>query len=94
MALKCAPERFWASDAWKARLESNLLAFLQSDRIPVVENGVRGIGYLFEHCVRSCDGALPVALVVPFAKAMNHSSNDVKLLVATMATHLSKVKIG
>merc|ERR1712117_645399 len=48
---------------------------------------IRAIGYLFEFLIRE-DRELPVDLASPFAKMMNHSSNDVKLLVTSMATHL------
>ena len=37
---------------------------------------------------------LPADLASPFAKMMNHSSNDVKLLVTAMATHLSKSAVA
>jgi hypothetical protein len=57
----------------------------------VAENAVRAIGYLFEHCIVSGQ-TMPAGLIVPFAKTMNHSNNDVKLLVATMATHLPKAQ--
>merc|ERR1719242_2308758 len=46
-------------------------------------------GFLLAHCLSS-SLPLPQDIVGPFAKAMNHSSNDVKVLVAMMISHLAK----
>ena len=88
VALKVAAGRLW-TDGWSGKLEGVLRSFLGADRIPIAENAIRAIGYLFEFLIRE-GRELPVDLASPFAKMMNHSSNDVKLLVTSMATHLSK----
>ena len=88
VALKVAAERLWV-EGWSRKLEGVLRSFLNADRIPIAENAVRAIGYLFEFLIKE-GKELPADLASPFAKMMNHSSNDVKLLVTSMATHLSK----
>ncbi len=89
VALKLCPERIYTNDT-VPRLEKILLGLLQADRVPVAENGVRAACYLFEHCRRSGQ-FIPVALVGPYCRAMNHASNDVKQLLAATAAHQAKV---
>merc|ERR1712156_112825 len=60
---------------------------LQDD--PTLDWAVRHAGFLLAHCLTS-SLPLPQDIVGPFAKAMNHSSNDVKVLVAMMISHLAK----
>ena len=88
VALKATAERLWV-EGWSRKLEGVLRSFLNADRIPIAENAVRAIGYLFEFLIRESK-ELPADLASPFAKMMNHSSNDVKLLVTAMSTHLCK----
>ena len=66
-----APERLWV-DGWSKKLEGVLRGFLNADRIPIAENGVRAIGFLFEHVIKAGE-ELPADLATPFAKMMNHS---------------------
>lgn len=54
-----------------------LLSYLSSDRLALVENAVAGIGYLILHQLDNGD-KVPTALLQPFAKLVNHSSNEVK----------------
>jgi hypothetical protein len=90
VALRFAPERiYFESDARAAKLDKVMLALMSADRVPVVENGVRACGYVFEHCCMT-NKPIPGALIVPFCKLMNHSSNDVKQLVAVVSTSLAK----
>lgn len=45
---------------------------------------------MFEHCLVN-DLEVPQSLITPLCKAMNHNSNDVKLLVAIVSSHLAKL---
>ena len=47
VALKAAADRLWV-EGWSRKLEGVLRSFLNADRIPIAENAVRAIGYLFE----------------------------------------------
>ncbi len=88
VALKLCPDRIY-NESTAPKLEKTLLSLLQADRVPVAENGVRATCYLFCHC-RQSGQAVPAALIGPYAKAINHASNDVKQLVAVTANHLAK----
>jgi len=74
---------------YTSKLVRTVLAHLQADRVPIASNGVRSAGFLLSHCL-SASLPLPQDLVGPFLKAMNHSSNDVKVLVAMMISHVAK----
>ena len=89
VALKAAPERVLADQGDLEKVVQVVLAFLAADRIPVVENGVRCVCFLFAHCLATGQ-ALPAKLLVPFCKTINHANNDVKQLVAVVAGRLAK----
>lgn len=90
VALKIAPERIYdVSDERKRRVVTVLKSHLTADRVPVAQNGVRSCGYLFRHLIGRGE-ALPVDLIGPFSKAMNHASNDVKQLLAVVAMFVAK----
>ncbi len=88
VTLKVTPERIYRDDNLP-KIEKTVLSYLSADRVPLVENGVRCACYLFAHCIGSGQ-TLPIALVGPFCKTINHANNDVKQLVAIAATHLAK----
>jgi len=71
------------------RVTKLILGHLAADRVPVACSGVRSAGFLLAHLLSS---SLPLEtdLILPFTKAINHSSNDVKVLVAMLASHLAK----
>jgi len=89
VALKACPERICPDDNALSRLEKTVISLLAADRVPVAENGVRCACFLFDYRIRS-GLALPAALVSPYCKTINHSSNDVKLLVAITAGYLGR----
>jgi len=89
VALKTAPEKICGDDAALPKLEKTVTSLLAADRVPVAENGVRAACYLFKHRL-SRNAALPASLISPYCKAINHTSNDVKLLVAVTAGHLAR----
>nr|XP_040228816.2 eIF-2-alpha kinase activator GCN1 [Anopheles coluzzii] len=64
---------------------------LVSDKIPVAMNGVRAGGYLLQYGMADDGAKLCTALIAPFVKSMNHSSNEVKQLLAKTCTYLARV---
>eukprot|EP00090_Calanus_glacialis_P034085 TRINITY_DN5691_c0_g1_i1.p1 TRINITY_DN5691_c0_g1~~TRINITY_DN5691_c0_g1_i1.p1 ORF type:complete len:2002 (-),score=813.41 TRINITY_DN5691_c0_g1_i1:71-5326(-) len=64
-----------------------VLSHLSADRVPIVSNGVRSAGFLLAHCLKTGE-APPAEILSPMVKTMNHPSNDVKVLVAQMTSHL------
>jgi len=88
VALKDSPDRVY-TDANQAKTVKVILALLKDDRVPNVQNGIRCCAFLLSHLMKS-DATLPADLLAPFARTINHSSNDVKQLLATVATFLTK----
>eukprot|EP00095_Tigriopus_kingsejongensis_P007819 maker-scaffold204_size260821-snap-gene-1.47 protein:Tk07819 transcript:maker-scaffold204_size260821-snap-gene-1.47-mRNA-1 annotation:"translational activator" len=88
VALKVAPERVY-TEANIGKIHKVILSYLSSDRTPIVENAIRCICFLFKLCLR--DGqTLPIDLITPFCRTMNHNSNDVKQLMANVSDFLAK----
>ncbi|XP_049938173.1 eIF-2-alpha kinase activator GCN1 [Schistocerca serialis cubense] len=77
------------TDDYKEKICRVLLGYLMADRVPIAMNGVRGCGYLFQHLM-STGQQLPQQLLVPFVRTMNHSSNEVKQLLAKVCSSLAK----
>ena len=57
--------------------------------MPTAQNGMRCCAFLIKHLM-SEGRPVPADLVTPFSRMINHSSNDVKLLVASVTTFLAK----
>jgi len=74
-------------------LIKTVLSHLSADRVPIVSNGVRSAGYLLAHCLQTGE-SLPPEILTPLVKTMNHSSNDVKVLVAQISSHLAHCQPG
>jgi len=90
VVLSSSPSLLFGPDcSYSAKLQKTVLAHLSADRVPIASNGVRSAGFLLSHCI-STSLPLPQDIVAPFLKAMNHSSNDVKVLVAMMISHMAK----
>eukprot|EP00092_Neocalanus_flemingeri_P000097 GFUD01000099.1.p1 GENE.GFUD01000099.1~~GFUD01000099.1.p1 ORF type:complete len:2003 (+),score=661.60 GFUD01000099.1:178-6009(+) len=70
------------------RLMRTVLSHLSADRVPIASNGVRSAGFLLAHYLKTGQ-PLPVEVIDPLVKAMKHNSNDVKVLVAQLASHLA-----
>ncbi|XP_021942062.1 eIF-2-alpha kinase activator GCN1, partial [Zootermopsis nevadensis] len=88
VALKEASPQIYTDD-YKDKICRVLLAYLTGDRVPIAMNGVRGCGYLFQHLMLTGQ-PLPQQLLTPFVRSMNHSSNEVKQLLATVCSMLAK----
>ncbi|CAG0913373.1 unnamed protein product [Notodromas monacha] len=72
---------------YERKVPKMLLACLSADRIPIVICGVEACGYLVAHCIRN-EAPVPVDIITPFAKMMNHTANEVKIHMATTITYL------
>nr|CAD7392315.1 unnamed protein product [Timema cristinae] len=89
VALKEAGKQVYA-DPNKEKICRVLLAYLMADRVPIAMNGVRGCGYLFQHLMLTGQLPLPQQLLTPFVRTMNHSSNEVKQILARVCCVLGK----
>lgn len=89
VALKEAPTAVFLPK-YEAKLFKTITSNIVSEKIPIASNSIRAIGYLFEHCM---DKALPLppTIIAPFVRAMNHTSNEVKQLLAKLVNYLAKV---
>ncbi|XP_060810909.1 stalled ribosome sensor GCN1 [Amyelois transitella] len=81
VALKETPECVYR-DQFEEKIDKALLGYLASDKIPITCNGIRGIGYLMKYLLQN-DRPIPPNLLSQFVRSMNHSSNEVKQLMAS-----------
>ena len=88
VALKEAAHQVY-SEQCKEKLNKVLLSYIAADRVPIVSNGIRAIGFLFKH-LAATESAYPLVLSQPFSKTLNHSSNEVKQLVAQASLYLAR----
>ncbi|KZS15891.1 Translational activator GCN1 [Daphnia magna] len=90
VAMKEAAEQVYTPQ-WRDKLHRVLLSYLAADRIPIVSNSIRAIGFLFRHLMTSTSPvSFPAQLSQPFAKTLNHASNEVKQLVAQTSHYLGR----
>ncbi|KAK6638077.1 hypothetical protein RUM44_008502 [Polyplax serrata] len=89
VALKEAPEVIY-TDSNKDKLCKVLLLHLSADRVPIAMNGVRSCGYLLQYLMTN-EKPLPTPILGPFVRTMNHSSNEVKQLVARVCSFLARM---
>ncbi|XP_065343673.1 stalled ribosome sensor GCN1 isoform X1 [Cloeon dipterum] len=88
VCLKESPESIYTEEH-RAKVERVLGSYLAADRVPIVMNGVRGCGYLLVHMLTS-GTPVPVGLVQPLARTMNHASNEVKQLLARVTAFVAR----
>ncbi|KAM3961855.1 lethal (3) 80Fj [Aphomia sociella] len=81
VALKETPSHVYR-EPFHERVERTLLAHLGSERTPVACNAIRGMTYLMRHLLQE-DRPLPQNILSQFVRSMNHSSNEVKQLMAS-----------
>lgn len=75
---------------YEAKLFKTITNNIVSEKIPIASNSIRAIGYLFEHCMITAT-PIPQQMIAPFVRAMNHTSNEVKQLLAKTCNYLAKV---
>ncbi|XP_075992954.1 lethal (3) 80Fj [Anticarsia gemmatalis] len=88
VALKETPEDVY-KEGFEDKVEKTLLGYLASDKIPIACNGIRGIGYLMRHLLDN-ERPVPQIILSQFVRSMNHSSNEVKQLMARASTLLGR----
>lgn len=74
---------------YESKICKSITTNIVSDKIPIASNAIRAAGYLLEYCMMA-PVALPQPVIVPFLRAMNHTSNEVKQLLAKMCNYLAK----
>ncbi|CAG9834134.1 unnamed protein product [Diabrotica balteata] len=89
VALKEAAESLW-DEQYRARLIQTLLSQLSSQSVVINQIAIRSCGYLLQFLLMS-EEPIPSNLLVPFVRAMNNNSNDVKQLLARVSFHLAKI---
>jgi hypothetical protein len=88
VALKETPATVFNSK-YESKLCKTLVTCIQSDKLSVASNGVRGACYLLVHCQN--EGLpIPASVLSPYVKSMNHISNEVKQLLAKTIIFLAK----
>uniref|UniRef100_A0A1B6KTU5 TOG domain-containing protein n=2 Tax=Graphocephala atropunctata TaxID=36148 RepID=A0A1B6KTU5_9HEMI len=90
VSLKEGPTCVYTDD-YAEKINRTLLGYLVADRVPIVMNGVRGLGYLFQHMMRT-PTKIPPTLLSPFCRTMNHTNNEVKQLVARVCSYLARTE--
>jgi len=68
------------SEKYRDKINKYVLSLLSSDKVPLIQNGLRACCYIFLYCVRRDEQCSPT-LLTPFAKSLNNSSNEVKILM-------------
>ncbi|XP_028035975.1 eIF-2-alpha kinase activator GCN1 isoform X1 [Bombyx mandarina] len=88
VALKETPASIYR-DHYEEKIDKTLLAYLASDKIPIVCNGIRGIGFLMKYLLQN-DRPLPQNILSQFVRSMNHQSNEVKQMMARASGALGR----
>ncbi|XP_076586806.1 stalled ribosome sensor GCN1 [Chaetodon auriga] len=80
IAVKCAPEKLCGKDYYDTVTET-ILANATADRIPIATSGIRGMGYLMRHHLRT-EGASSVSqrMVTQLVKCLQNQSSDIRLV--------------
>jgi len=89
VSLKEAPAMIYTPEL-KEKINKVILSQLAADRVPIAMNGIRACGYLFQHLMLTKE-PLPLALLTPFLRSMNHASNDIKQLLGKVCAYLARV---
>ncbi|XP_050665162.1 eIF-2-alpha kinase activator GCN1 isoform X1 [Leptidea sinapis] len=88
VALKESPEVVYR-DQFEEKMNKALLGYLASDKPAIACNGIRGIGYLMRYLLRQ-DRPVPQPILSQFVRSMNHTSNEVKQLMARACVVLGR----
>ncbi|KAG7307028.1 hypothetical protein JYU34_007159 [Plutella xylostella] len=88
VALKETPQHIY-KDSYEEKIDKALLGYLTSDKVPIVCNGIRGMGYLMRYLLQN-GRPIPQSILSQFVRSMNHASNEVKQLMARICTMLAR----
>lgn len=89
VALKECPANIYVPE-YEAKIAKIIVSNITSEKIPIAGNAIRATGYLLQYCMNE-NLPLPQTILAPFIRAMNHSSNEVKQLLAKTCNYLAKV---
>ncbi|XP_043189397.1 eIF-2-alpha kinase activator GCN1-like isoform X4 [Amphibalanus amphitrite] len=87
VALKSAPDQVLTED-WEKKTARVIVNYMQSDRPPLVMNGLRAAGYMLRHQL-AAGRAAGSPLATPLVRAINNNSNEVKQLSAQVVELLA-----
>ncbi|KAI4899225.1 hypothetical protein NFI96_030703, partial [Prochilodus magdalenae] len=80
IAVKSAPEQLCAPEYSSAVLEA-VLSSATADRIPIACSGIRAMGFLMRHQLRSAGGeAVSPRIITQFVKCLQNQSSDIRLV--------------
>ncbi|KAG9269979.1 eIF-2-alpha kinase activator GCN1 [Astyanax mexicanus] len=80
LAVKSAPEKLCAPEYNSTVLEA-ILSSATADRIPIACSGIRAMGYLMRHQLRSSGSeAVPPRIINQFVKCLQNQSSDIRLV--------------
>lgn len=88
VVLKESPKTVY-KEKYQAMLCKIIVGCIQNDKPPVASNGIRSACYLIEHCQNEAI-PIPSPILAAYVKSMNHTSNEVKHLLAKTVIHFSK----
>lgn len=88
VALKQSPATVFTTE-YETAICDIIVSNLNAEKLQTVGNAIRAASYLFEYCMIN-DQQIPKAIISPYVRSMNHSSNEVKQLLAKYCSYLAK----
>ncbi|KAK2840962.1 hypothetical protein Q7C36_012541 [Tachysurus vachellii] len=80
IAIKSTPDRLCSPEYSSAVLDV-ILSSATSDRIPIACSGIRAMGYLMRHQLRSAgENAVPPRFITQLVKSLQNQSSDIRLV--------------
>ncbi|XP_061399110.1 stalled ribosome sensor GCN1 [Musca vetustissima] len=70
------------------QLLASVISHISSDKIPIASNGIRAATYIIKYKIEN-QKSLPTQVVWSFSRAMNHTSNEIKQLVAKCCNYIA-----
>lgn len=89
VTLKEAPSTVFV-EKYQAKICKNIIGNITHERLQIANNAIRAGVYIFQYCLNEKQ-PLPVNLISPFVKSMNHQSHEVKQILAKSCIYLAKV---
>ncbi|KAM6931319.1 stalled ribosome sensor GCN1 [Xenentodon cancila] len=80
IAVKCAPERLCGKEYCDTVTET-ILANATADRIPIATSGIRGMGFLTRHHLKTTGtSGVSQRIITQFVKCLQNQSSDIRLV--------------
>ncbi|XP_029296590.1 LOW QUALITY PROTEIN: eIF-2-alpha kinase activator GCN1 [Cottoperca gobio] len=80
IAVKCAPETL-CGDEYCDSVTETILTNATADRIPIATSGIRAMGYLMRHQLRTEGGSsVPQRFITQLVKCLQNQSSDIRLV--------------